>query len=391
VQQLRHLPTLQHLDVSQTAVTDAGLPVLRLLPALESLSLSMTGVTDAGMTHLRECNALRRVNLMWTRTGDGAIAALAGQSALTHFWSGNQVTDSGLALLHALPVFTSWRGEEPELEFFSYDAGPNLLSLRGSFTDDGMRQLSALNGLWGLNLDDSTLQLTAHAMLPLISLARLGRLVVDAKDDWMPHIAAMPALRFLGAQDTAAGDDGFEALSASQSIEYIWGRRCHNLCTRGFRALARMPKLRGLSVSCLNVGDDGVATLPQFPALRELMPMDVPDAGYRHIGRCVNLEALLLMYCRDTTDAATAQITGLSHLRRYFNSYTTITDRTPLLLSGMDSLEAITFDACHSVTDSGVAALARLPRLKELRVAGNGVTQKVTSMFGPAVSVHYSP
>ena len=390
LQQLEHLPALQHLDVSQTVITDAGLSVLRTLPALESLSLSMTDVTDAGMTHLRECALLRRVNLMWTRTGDGAIAALAGKASLTHFWSGNHVTDVGLAMLHALPVFTSWHGDEPELPFFNYDSGPNLLSLRGSFTDEGMRHIAALHGLWGLNLDDSALQLTARAMVPLISLPRLGRLAADPKDDWMPHIAAMPALRFLGAQDTSAGDDGFEALSESQSIEHIWGRRCHNLRTRGFRALARMPTLRGLSVSCLNVSDDGVALLQEFPALRELMPIDVPDAGYRHIGRCVNLEALLLMYCRDTTDAATEHIVGLSNLRRYLNSYTSITDRTPLLLSGMNALAEITFDACHNLTDAGVAALARLPRLKELRVAGNRLTPKVASMFSSGVTVHYS-
>ena len=34
-----------------------------------------------------------------------------------------------------------------------------------------------------------------------------------------------------------------------------------------------------------------MAELPKFPALRELMPMDVPDQGYRHIARC---EALRL-------------------------------------------------------------------------------------------------
>ena len=96
----------------------------------------------------------------------------------------------------------------------------------------------------------------------------------------------MPRLRFLGCQDTIAGDDGFESLGRSRSIEYIWGRRCHNLRSRGFRALARMPTLRGLSVSCLNVADEAVAALPEFPALRELMPMDIPDAGYRHIGKC---------------------------------------------------------------------------------------------------------
>ena len=73
-----------------------------------------------------------------------------------------------------------------------------------------------------------------------------------------------------------------------------------------------MPALRGLSVSCLNVDDAALAALPRFPALRELMPMDIPDAGYRHIGRCEQLESLILMYCRDTTDAATEHITGLS-------------------------------------------------------------------------------
>ena len=194
-------------------------------------------------------------------------------------------------------------------------------------------------------------------------------------------------MRFLGAQDTVAGDEGFAALSKSQSIEYIWGRRCHNLRRRGFMALADMPALRGLSVSCLNVDDVGVSALPTFPALRELMPMDIPDAGYRHIGKCAQLESLTLMYCRDTTDAATEHITGLRKLSDYFNSYTTITDRTPELLSEMDSLERITFDTCHGLTNAGVALLARLPRLRELRVSGKGITRDVSDAFSSPVTV----
>jgi hypothetical protein len=127
--------------------------------------------------------------------------------------------------------------------------------------------------------------------------------------------------------------------------------------------------------------------LREFPALRELMPMDIPDAGYRHIGRCERLEALTLMYCRDTTDAATEHITGLRHLLKYFNSYTTITDRTPELLSTMDSLESVTFDTCHGLTNAGVARLARLPRLRELRVSGRGVTPEVRAAFPARVEV----
>jgi hypothetical protein len=151
-----------------------------------------------------------------------------------------------------------------------------------------------------------------------------------------------------------------------------------------------MPALRGLSVSCLNVDDVGVAALPTFPALKELMPMDVPDAGYRHIGKCEQLESLILMYCRETTDAATEHITGLRKLSYYFNSYTRITDRTPELLSGMDSLERITFDACHELTNAGIARLARLPRLRELRVSGKRVTPEVVEAFSRRVSVFYT-
>jgi hypothetical protein len=214
-------------------------------------------------------------------------------------------------------------------------------------------------------------------------------LSVHAVDQSMPIIARMPMLRYLGCQDTVAGDDGFEALGQSRTIEYIWGRRCHNLRSRGFRALGTIPTLRSLSVSCLNVEDDAVATLPDFPALRELMPMDIPDAGYRHIGKCRELESLILMYCRDTTDAATEHVAALPILRRYFASYTRITDRTPELLSTMPTLESITFDKCAGVTNAGIRRLAGLPRLKELSISGQQITADAAQGFPPGVQVHW--
>jgi hypothetical protein len=231
---------------------------------------------------------------------------------------------------------------------------------------------------------------TSAGLAPLVTLPNLGWLAFDATDESMPYIATMPRLRFLGCQDTVAGDDGFVALSRSQSIEYIWGRRCHNLRTRGFKALAEMPALRSLSVSCRNVGDDGVAALPGYPALRELMPMDVPDEGYRHIGRCEGLESLVLMYCRETSDRATEQLVELPRLARYFASYTRITDLTPELLSGIASLEQVTFDGCAGVTNDGVAHLSRLPRLRELRVSGPRITADVAGRLPSRVRVHYS-
>jgi hypothetical protein len=208
----------------------------------------------------------------------------------------------------------------------------------------------------------------------------------------MPYIAALPRLRFLMCQDTVAGDDGFVALSRSQSIEYIWGRRCHNLRRRGFTALADMPALRSLSVSCKNVDDSGLSALPRFRALRELMPMDVPDDGYRHVAGCEQLDSLVLMYCRDTTDTATEHIAALPKLKKYFASYNRITDRTPEILSGMPTVEEVTFDSCARLTTTGIAMLARLPHLRELRISGMPkVTSDVVTAFARHVTVTYSP
>ena len=56
----------------------------------------------------------------------------------------------------------------------------------------------------------------------------------------------------------------------------------------------------------------------------------------------------------------------------------------------MDSLERITLDGCAGVTNAGLAHLARLPRLQELRVSGPQITPEIASDFPPRVRVHYS-
>ena len=391
---LRHLarlPRLRSLDLGGCSVGNEGMAALGAPASLERIVLSGTRVTDAGVAHLAGCDALRAVHLSGTRTGDGAIRALAGKPALHDFRSGEEVTDAGLALFSGYPVFRSWRGSEPALHLFSYDDLPSLLQLRGRFTDAGLARLTACEGLVALNLDDARLAVTGAGLVPLRALPHLAWLSFDAADADMPYIAALPRLRHLVCQDTSAGDAGFSALARSRTLEYLWGRRCHNLGSRGLAALAAIPTLKSLAVSCRNVDDEGLSALPHFPALVELMPMDVPDDGYRHVGRCAGLESLVLMYCRETGDRATAHVTGLP-LKKYFASYNRITDRTPELLGGVDSLEEVTFDSCAGLTTGGVAALARLPRLRRLRVSGmRGVTREVVAAFADGVTVRYAP
>ena len=390
VQSIAAMPNVRYLDISGTSVTNEGAITLGQLRSLQHVSLAHTRVSDRGVESLAECSALEHVDLNGSFCGDGALRTFAGKSNLRRFRVGRATTDAGLPALHDYPVFTVWRERDEAMSLMSYSDGPNELMLRGDITDRGMAALRGLNGLFGLNLDDRALAITGDGLLPLLDLPRLGRLAFDAHDDAMPIVARMPALKFFGCQDTDASDAAWATLGASQSIEAIWGRRCHGLSDNGFRALSRMPRLAKLSVSCLNVNDSAVALLPDFPSLRELMPMDIPDAGYRHIGQCTSLDSLVLMYCRDTTDVATDHLLGLSALTYYFASYTQITDRTPALLSQIPSLERVTLDSCARVTDDGVAQLAALPKLRELRVSGRGITSAVRSAFPARVVVHYA-
>jgi hypothetical protein len=193
-------------------------------------------------------------------------------------------------------------------------------------------------------------------------------------------------------QGTVATDEGFRSLSRSQTIEYFWGRECPNLNGTGFVALSRMPALKGLAVSCKFVDDTALASLPQFPSLKELMPMDVRDDGFRNVGRCERLESLILMYCRDTTDVATSHIVGLPNLKKYHAGYTLITDASLEMLSRIKSLEEISFEGCKFITDAGIPFLTTLPRLRVISIGGcPKVTRSATSGFASEVRINYDP
>ena len=399
-QGLKHLarmPQLQELELGgqNSSITDQGLDALCHLPNLHRFQACWTpGISDLGIAALSHCDQLEDVNLLGTHTGDGAIRALMGKRNLRYFRSGRQVTDAGLALLQHFPVFKTWHGGDVSYGLMRADAKPNHLLIDGPFTDAGLAELRSLEGLFALTFFWHCPSFTSRGLRPLQQLANLGFLGCQdnhSDDEAMRHIAGFPRLRMLMGQGSVATDAGFEALSRSQTIEYIWGRTCPNLTGRGFSALASMPALRGIAVSCKNVDDNSLARLPEFPALREFMPMDVPDAGFRHIGRCQNLEALWCMYCRDTGDAATDHIAGLSQLKTYYAGKTKITDRSLEILGRMVSLEQVEFWQCASLTDAGLTYLARLPNLREVRLDGlPNVTRKAAALFPSQVQIKYS-
>jgi len=388
---LDHVTSL-NLSGSQS-ITDKGMQHLARMPQLRVIEMCwQNGITDNGISHLRHCEQLEEVDLLGTHTGDGAIAALTDKPKLRKFKTGRNVTDEGLSLLHQFPAFKTWGGGEVKYGLMSFGADPTNLLIDGPFTR--VAALSGLDGLFGLSFFWHTSNVRSDDLQSLQALPHLGFFGCPGEicdDDAMRHISALPNLRMLMGQGTVATDAGFKSLSQSKTIEYIWGRECPNLTGAGFAALAEMPALKGLAVSCKFVDDAALAKLPSFPALKELMPMDVSDEGFRHIGSCHQLESLILMYCRDTTDLATEHILALPNLKKYHAGYTQITDRTLEMLSRMSSLEELSFEGCKGITDAGLTALANLPRLREFSVGGSpNVTPTGVSAFPATIRVNYS-
>jgi len=394
---LARMPQLQRLDLSEYPggrLTDRGLEVLRHLPNLRRFEMTwQSGVSDAGVANLRFCDLIEQVNLMGSPTGDGAIEALAGKPNLQRFSTGRLVTDAGLPRLHDFPRLKTWHGPPPAtLDPRSADEAGHLL-IDGPFTDRGFAGLAGLEGVADLDLFWHVSGLTSQGFAALRGLPNLLSFAADGRlsdDEAMRHIAAIPRLRNLRAQESVATEEGFEALSRSSTLEGFWGRICPNFGNRAFRAFSKMPTLKRMGVGCANVDDDVLAAFPDFPALRELTPIGVQDAGFRHIGRCERLERLTCMYCRETTDQATAHVAGLK-IGHYYAGLTLITDRSLEILGRMPTLEQIELYECDHVTDAGLPFLAALPNLREVALEGlPGVTLAGAKVFGRGVRVRYS-
>lgn len=388
---LRHLermPQLERLNLSGAKITDRGLAMLAALPNLREFSLTwQRDVSDAGIAHLRHCARLERVDLMGSPTGDAAIEALEGKPRLARLSTGRLVTDAGLALLQRIPRLKQPPAGPPDAEEIH-------LLIDGPFTDAGLAGLAGLAGVNHLDLFWHVTSLTSDGFAHLAQMPNLMMLGADGKlsdDRALAHMAEIPRLRQLRAQEAAATEAGFEALARSRTLEGFWGRECAGFGTRAFRAFSRLPKLRSLGVGLAQVDADALALLPDFPALRELTPIGLKDDGFVHVGRCVNLERLTCMYCRESGDESTAELTNLARLRYYYAGLTQITDRSLEILGRLPALEQAEFYECLGITNAGLAFLAASPSLKDVALEGlPGVTLEGTTVFPKHVRVRYS-
>ena len=368
---LAHMPQLRELNISgwKGQITDKGIKHLAYLPQLRTFKICwQQHVTDAGLALLKHCPLLEEVNLMGTNSGDAAITALAGMPHLRQLDTGRQLTNAGIAQLHEIPCFKKWHGGKLRYGLMGAGAWPTRVMLDGPFTD--LSLLKGLNGLFGLGFFWHSSRLASQSLKHLAELPKLGAVSCGetrCDDEALRHISRIPQLRMLLAQGAVATDKGFTALSKSPTLEYLWGRDFTGLTAKGFLALSKMPALLGLAVNLANVSDKALARLPEFPALRELTPMNVTDDAFRHIGQCRNLQALWCMYCRQTGDAATQHLAGLRKLKIYYAGASQITDQSLEILSKLPALMRIELWQCLRITNAG---LPHVSKIREVEISG---------------------
>jgi hypothetical protein len=98
------------------------------------------------------------------------------------------------------------------------------------------------------------------------------------------------------------------------------------ICDPGLAAISRLPLLTDLSLNGTRIGDEGLAILGQMPQLRllNLEWTKVTDAGMAHLAGLRRLEWLQLS-CTEISDAGLAHLRGLERLKYLMIAATRVT------------------------------------------------------------------
>jgi hypothetical protein len=81
---------------------------------------------------------------------------------------------------------------------------------------------------------------------------------------------------------------------------------------------------------------------------------------------------------------ATGHLAGLIGLKTYAAFSSRITDQSLKILGQLPTIERLTFEHCAQITNAGLASLAALPQLREVRLEGSPLVTREGAMTFPA-------
>ncbi|XP_043716869.1 internalin I isoform X2 [Telopea speciosissima] len=151
-----HVPNLETLSLSHTAIDDVALSYISLMPSLRVINLSNTAVRGftywvgddpdqvPSLTALQNLNHLERLDLEDTQVGDGAMSPLSSLQELNYlFLKGGNISDVSLELMASIP----------KLKFLRICGGVLTNAGLHAFRPPVMLEMLDLSGCWLLTED----------------------------------------------------------------------------------------------------------------------------------------------------------------------------------------------------------------------------------------------
>ncbi|KAH7286803.1 hypothetical protein KP509_32G023300 [Ceratopteris richardii] len=361
---LQHLTGLKNLSSlsfkRSDAVTVAGMCHLAELVNLTSLDLERCSQISGGLCHIEGLTKLERLNLGWCNyVDDQDIKALTGFVGLRELYiSRTKVSDSGILCLKDMINLQVLHMEGCHIYPFC------------------METIAGLKSLTNLNLKFCGLSdFCCNKLKGLINLRVLNLAYNDITDAGLAYIKGLTNLEDLNLDSCKVGDAGLEFLKGP----FFFGECfCTELLESG---TMRMSLAKPMLMLCLLVC---VADLLNLKSLNisdsEVTELGLPYISGQNIFSSIKqyFVSLVCMFVFFQNILVLLILSGLDKLENLNLSFTNIADSGLVNISRLTSLTSLNLDV-RQVTDTGLTALTSLTNLKHLDLFGARITDYGTT------------
>lgn len=400
------LRSLQHLELAGNDLADSDLSYLAGLTQLNTLHIHDNEITDKGLNHLRQLNNLETL-IHDEPVGRQGLKLLSNLPSLKMaYLYVDQVSTQDLLKFPGLSEIKDLSIERPASEDWPKAVAQcqNLASFKlsdASVTDQQLRAIIQANPLKSLYLTnvtvgDSVLPILAdHPELHRIGLIHTkvayGQLLANLGPQATSIVLYDNNIALLMYDGTARsvsweGDPEIEDLSALKLCE-----KCTYLRMKGeayygsdLSVLPEMPVLNGIQLEG-PLTDNDLRSISQIEGLRHVTlsgPLKITPQGMTSLQNVTRLQYLAL-FDADLTDAHFQEIGKLQSLHTLFLSDSNVTRDGIAYLSGLQSLEQLSFYDCHFLDDTALKQVAKLSSLAELTFNNVPITDEgLTFLYG---------
>lgn len=278
------IKTLDIIDVSGQAVSDAGVRFLSTLPALSGkLVMRATSTTDESIDHLAKLKWLKTLDIVGTQVTSEGVDRLQRELPQCEIvWDGGKINPRGTALDRKVAnwvvnyggdvqvlVDRSQKGisspeEIPDSPFFV-----TYIALRtDGIKEEELEDLSALRRLANLKMkaisDDQYCQYVSQ----IKSLENLEVHFSEMRNSGLKTLVNMPRLRGIYIGGTKTTDGGLDHLSSFPNLNGVM-LTPNQITPQSIRTLKSLPKLNFLRVD--EASDKDLELIPQLTWLTRLL------------------------------------------------------------------------------------------------------------------------